>query len=139
MTRQEEERLAWELQLEADAKAARRARLKTNGPEPTPPSAKLDPCFTLFDDLETAPRKKWLVKDFIGEGEMNCTFGPPSSGKSCIVGDRGAHIAASRLWFGRRVECSAVLHVAAERAALVKRRYAAFGKFHGISSCRLRW
>ena len=99
--------------------------------------AKLDPCFTLFDDIETSPRKRWRVQDFMGEGEINCTFGPPSSGKSVIVGDRNAHIAAGMPWFGRRVEQCAVLHVAAERAALVKRRYAAFKKHYAVSGLAL--
>lgn len=108
----------------------RRMREQANGPDLEP---ELKPgSFILFDDLETAPRKNWLVRDFLGEGDFNCSFGPPFSGKSCIVADRGAHIAGNRPWFGRPVECCSVLHVAAERAAVVKRRYAAFGKHHNI-------
>ncbi len=111
---------------------------KANGPDPgADAAAKPDPCFTLFDDIESSPGKRWRVQDFMGEGEINCTFGPPSSGKSVIVGDRNAHIAAGMPWFGRRVEQCAVLHVAAERAALVKRRYAAFKKHHEVSGLAL--
>lgn len=112
-------------------------RMRERGANGPGDAAAPDPYFTLFDDIETSPRKIWRVQDFRGEGEINCTFGPPSSGKSVIVGDRNAHIAAGMPWFGKRVEQCAVLHVAAERAVLVKRRYAAFKKHHGVSGLAL--
>lgn len=93
--------------------------------------------FILFGDIEHAPRKRWIVQGFLGEGELSCDFGPPSAGKSILVADRCAHVAAARPWFGRRVQPCAVLHVAAERAAVVKRRYAAFRKHHEISELPL--
>jgi hypothetical protein len=88
--------------------------------------------FTLFADIDKEPRKRWVVQGFLGEGELSCDFGPPSAGKSILVADRGAHVAAGRAWFGHRVGPCGVLHVAAERAAVVKRRYAAFRRHHDL-------
>jgi hypothetical protein len=103
--------------------------------ETTSPATKLD--FTIYDDIELAPKKTWTVESFYGSGELVCTFGSPSAGKSVLVGDKNAHVAAGRKWFGRVVSCCAVLHVAAERAAVAKRRYAAFREHHGIDSLPL--
>jgi hypothetical protein len=72
-------------------------------------SARPDPSFTLFDDIEHEPRKKCLVNGLLGDGELSCTFGAPSAGKSLLVGDRNWHIADGRPWFDRRVERRAVL------------------------------
>lgn len=93
--------------------------------------------FTLYDDIDLTPRKTWTVEGFLGDGELVCPFGSPSAGKSVLVGDKNGHVAAGRQWFGRRVRCCAVLHVAVERAGVVKRRYAAFRKHHGIESLPL--
>jgi hypothetical protein len=88
--------------------------------------------FTLYKDIDRAPRKIWLVQNFFGDGEASCDFGAPGCGKSVLAGDRAAHIAAGLPWFGRRVKQGAVLYIAAERAALVKRRFAAFRVYHGL-------
>jgi energy-coupling factor transporter ATP-binding protein EcfA2 len=93
--------------------------------------------FTLYRDIEAEPQKLWLVHDYLGAGELSCIFGPPGSGKSVFAGDLAAHVAAGRTWFGRRVQSGAVLYVAIERAALVKRRLAAFREHHMVSEIPL--
>jgi RecA-family ATPase len=93
--------------------------------------------FTLYSDIDQQPRKQWLVENFLGAGELSCQFGAPGSGKSVAASDLGAHIAAGRDWFGRRVLQGAVLFVACERANLVKRRLAAFRKHHGLDDLPL--
>jgi hypothetical protein len=93
--------------------------------------------YVRFADIERTPRKKWLVENFLGESELSCKFGPPGSAKSVLAGDLGAHVAAGRLWFGRRVKQGAVLYVAAERVGLVKRRLAAFRLHHNIDNLPL--
>lgn len=86
---------------------------------------------TMFDEIERQPVKSWLVHSLLGADEFSCVFGKPGSGKSVLVGDLACHIAACRPWFGRRVRGGGVLYVAAERAQLVKRRFAAFRQWHG--------
>ena len=93
--------------------------------------------FTLYKDIDRTPRKDWLVDNFLGECEVSCDFGPPSCGKSVLATDCAAHIAAGLPWFGRRVAKGAVLYIAAERAALVKRRLAAFRLHHGLEDIPL--
>jgi RecA-family ATPase len=93
--------------------------------------------YTRFSEVEVAPIKSWLVKDFLGVGEMSCAYGPPGSAKSLLVGDLAAHIARGSDWMGRRIKQGAVLFVAAERAALVKRRFAAFRIHHGLDDAQL--
>jgi AAA domain len=93
--------------------------------------------YTKFSAIEAAPVKKWLVKDFLGAGEMSCAYGPPGSAKSLLVGDLAAHIARGTDWMGRRIMQGAVLYVAAERAALVQRRFAAFRLHHGLDDAEI--
>ena len=93
--------------------------------------------FTLYRDIEAQPRKLWLIHDYLGAGELSCIFGPPGSGKSVLAGDLAAHVAAGRLWFGRRVQQGGVLYVAIERAPLVKRRLAAFRDHHVVEEIPL--
>ena len=90
-----------------------------------------------FSDIEQATQKVMLVDDFLGAEDLGCDFGKPSAGKSVIAGDRNFHLAANRAWFGRRVEQCGVLHVAAERFGVVKRRYAALRLHYGITDIPL--
>jgi AAA domain len=93
--------------------------------------------FTLFNEIEQAPKKIWQVEGFQAEGELVCSFGAPSAGKSALIIDKGAHIADGGPWFGHRVTRCGVLHVAAERLAVVKRRYAAWRIHHGVDDLPL--
>jgi hypothetical protein len=86
---------------------------------------------TRFDEIGEEHHKEWLVADFLGAGEMTAIYGLPGSGKSVIVTDIAAHVAAGEPWFGRKVKQGAVLYIAAERGSVVKRRLAAWRKHHG--------
>lgn len=89
--------------------------------------------FTRFGDIELAPRKRHLVRDMLGAGEMSCLFGPPGCGKSVLAGDLAANLAAGRAeWFGRTIVGGPVLYLAAERAELVKRRLAAWRRHEAM-------
>jgi hypothetical protein len=87
---------------------------------------------TLFEDIEIEHRKDWLISKLFGAGEISCTYGFPGCGKSVVLGDAAAHVAAGLPWFGRKVKRGAVLYVAAERGGLVKRRFAAWRKRHKL-------
>jgi hypothetical protein len=93
--------------------------------------------FTAFADVDERPRKEWLVKDFLGLGEMSAKYGMPGTAKSALAGDLGAHVAAGLPWFGRPVSQGGVLYIAAERAALVKRRMAAWRLYYDVNNIPL--
>ena len=93
--------------------------------------------FTALADVGQHPRKDWLVRNFLGVGEMSAKYGMPGTAKSALAGDLGAHVAAGLPWFGRQVSQGAVLYIAAERAALVKRRMAAWRLHYGINDIPL--
>jgi phage/plasmid primase-like uncharacterized protein len=100
-------------------------------PAPLIRAAALD--FALFDALGIVSRKKWLVDRLLGLGEASSFYGEPGSGKSVLAEDLGLRVAAGRDWHGRAVKQGAVLFLALERAALVKRRAVAFGLHTGLS------
>jgi hypothetical protein len=93
-------------------------------------------CLTRFAEIDPSPRKTWLVDRLLGAGELSAVFGAPGSGKSVLVSDMACHIAGGRTWLMRTVAPGAVLYVAAERAALVKRRMAAWRIYHGVGDCQ---
>jgi AAA domain len=93
--------------------------------------------FTAFADVDKHPRKRWLVQDFLGVGEMSAIYGMPGTAKSALAGDLGAHVAAGLPWFGRQVAQGAVLYIAAERAKLVERRMAAWRLHRGVNTVPL--
>lgn len=86
----------------------------------------------MFADIETNIVKRWIVNGLAGVSELIVPYGAPGSGKSVLISDMICHIGAGWAWFGRSVKQAAVLYVAAERAALVTRRLAAFRQHHKI-------
>jgi hypothetical protein len=84
----------------------------------------------MYSAIDPTTRKEWVVRDFLGRGEFSAWYGRPGAGKSVIVGDLACHVAAGWDWFGHKVQGGPVLYVAAERAAVVKRRFAAFRQEH---------
>jgi hypothetical protein len=89
------------------------------------------PRVIMFDDIENTP-KEHVVEGLLGAGEISALFGAPGSGKSVLAQDIGLHIAAHMKWHGRVVKGGAVLYVALERPAVVKRRALAFRIKHGV-------
>lgn len=81
--------------------------------------------FTLAGDITLEP-KLFLIDGFVGQYEQSAWFGPPDAGKSAVMIDVACHIAAGLEYCGRTVERGAVLYVACERGAVVKRRIKAW-------------
>jgi hypothetical protein len=96
------------------------------------PCGKLPFTVTYYEDITFEHCKDWVVDDCIGVGEMSAWYGWPGAGKSVVLGDAAAHVAASLVWFGHHVTGGGVLYIAAERGAVVKRRFAAWRKHHGL-------
>jgi hypothetical protein len=135
---------AWENSQPAEAMQDKAATWGWNGPviarAPNygPPDAERSFEYKLFKNIEDDPYKPWLVDDLLGAGEFSIWFGPKGSGKSVILGDAACYIASDEEeWCGRRIRHGAVLYVAAERRAVVERRFAAWRKHHGIDNIPL--
>jgi len=92
---------------------------------------------TPFGEIATVHHKVWLIRDLLGAGELSVIYGAPGSGKSVVVADMAAHVAAGRPWFEQATTQGIVLYIAAERGGLVKRRLAAWRKRHDISGLPL--
>jgi hypothetical protein len=60
--------------------------------------------FILFSEIETEITKDWLVDSFLGADETSSYYGKPGDGKSVLVEDMALHIAAGRMWHGRKVK-----------------------------------
>ena len=95
-----------------------------------PPGSSLPFKLEMYGDIDPNIRKVWIVDEFLGEGEFSAWYGPPGVGKSVLVGDLACHVAAGWDWFGHKVHGGPVLYIAAERAMVVKRRFAAFRQEH---------
>ena len=98
--------------------------------------------FKLAKDIKVTP-KQYLIEGFLGRHEVSAWYGPPDAGKSTVTIDAACHVAAGLLYCKRAVEQGAVLYVAAERGAIVKRRIKAWCKEHGrddipLAGCRRR-
>src|SRR5258705_8152019 len=80
-----------------------------------------------FDDCANEPAKPWLIKGVLAANEDSSWFGPPGSLKSMLLTDIAVHLAAGVEWRGYKIKAKAgVVFFALERAALTRRRLAAY-------------
>ncbi|MEE3099060.1 MAG: AAA family ATPase, partial [Pseudomonadota bacterium] len=87
-----------------------------------------------FGDMrEYRPFDEWLVRNWIGRGQLVAVYGPPKQGKSFLTIDLGARIAHGWPWFGLPTQRSVVIYNAAEGGEGVKKRLAAWANAPGRS------
>ncbi|WP_441229443.1 AAA family ATPase [Tardiphaga sp. 215_C5_N2_1] len=80
-----------------------------------------------FDDCRSEPAKPWLIKGVMAMDEDSSWFGPAGSLKSTLLTDIAVHLAAGADWRGHRTKGAVgVIYFAFERAALTRRRLAAY-------------
>jgi hypothetical protein len=105
------------------------------GQAPLPPGALPVPParFKLLTpaDLAKLPPVQWRVRGVLPSEGIGAVFGPSGSGKSFLVLDQLAAVAAGREWFGCRVTQSPVLYVALEGEAGIAQRVKAYETKHG--------
>lgn len=82
-------------------------------------------------DLQDVP-VKWLVKDILPASSFAAIYGKPGSGKSFAALYIAAGIASGRDTFGKPVTQGAVIYVAAEGGAGMKRRADALKQQHDL-------
>lgn len=98
-----------------------------------PATKKRENVFTLtrIGDIEVkAPQ--WLIKNHIELDTLNMYFGDPGAGKSFAAVDCAASVATGTSFFGRPVKKGPVIYIAGEGQNGIKRRFAAWGKEHGV-------
>lgn len=82
-------------------------------------------------ELASLPPVRWRVRGVLPEAGIAAAFGPSGSGKSFLVLDLLAAVAAGRPWFGCRVKPAPVLYVALEGEAGIAQRIQAHQAKHG--------
>lgn len=83
------------------------------------------------EELAALPPVRWRVRGVLPQEGIAAVFGPSGSGKSFLVLDMLAAIAAGWCWFGCRVKPCPVLYVGLEGEAGIAQRIQAHQKKHG--------
>lgn len=89
------------------------------------------------DQITPVLSRRWLVKDLLATTGLAIVFGHSAAGKSFFVLDLCCHIALDWSWNGLKVEQGLVIYVAAEGAAGLRNRLAAFMAHHKVSDMLL--
>ena len=87
-------------------------------PKPIKPPA---PIFWA-SDAKPVLTQSYLVKGWLGAGQMSVVYGPSNVGKSFIVLDLAYHVAANMEWQGSKVNGGPVLYLATEGGHAFKNR-----------------
>jgi hypothetical protein len=90
-------------------------------------------------DVAALPPVQWLVQGVLPTEGLACVFGAPGSGKSFIVLDLLAAVAAGRPWFGLRTMTAPTTLLSLEGAGGIAQRVQAFRSRHGEVPSDLRF
>ncbi|MCX7271827.1 MAG: AAA family ATPase, partial [Burkholderiales bacterium] len=90
-------------------------------------------------DVAALPPVQWLVQGVLPTEGLACVFGAPGSGKSFIVLDLLAAVAAGRPWFGLRTVVAPTTLLSLEGAGGIAQRVQAFRSRHGEVPPNLRF
>lgn len=83
-------------------------------------------------EVENLPPPKWLIRDYLPEGQLSVVFGAYASFKSFLVLDWALSIATGQAWLGKHnVEQGSVVYIAGEGIGGMGRRIRAWKQFHG--------
>jgi hypothetical protein len=83
-------------------------------------------------DVELPNGARHLVRDLLGSGDASALYGDSNVGKTFVAVDLALSIAAGRAWRSREVEHGAVLYLALEGGAGIKKRAVAARQYHGL-------
>ncbi len=90
-------------------------------------------------ELAALPPVRWRVRGVLPEEGIAAMYGPSASGKSFLVLDMLAAVAAGRPWFDCRVKAAPVLYVALEGEAGISQRIQAHQDKHGPLAAGFRF
>lgn len=86
-----------------------------------------------LSELRLLPDADYLVKGVLDLNSFACIYGDAGCGKTFLAMHTALQIARGLKWFGRRVKRRAVLYVAAEPQAGIRRRFEAAGLYHSLT------
>ena len=78
------------------------------------------------------PDPTYLIAGLIEQGALVTLYGPPGEGKSFIALGWALCVATSLPWFGRAVRPGRVIYIATEGGQGIKKRVAAWLRYHGL-------
>jgi hypothetical protein len=84
-----------------------------------------------LEELESLPKRDYLLKGLISKGEISIWVGPPKCGKSFLLLFLAYMLAHGRPVFGRRVKPARILYVAAEGTGGIAKRIEALKRRYG--------
>jgi hypothetical protein len=92
------------------------------------------PKFKLVDwnDIDFNPNEEWLVEDVLPMRGFGIIYGKPRSFKSFTALHLAHHVILGSAWAGKPVEKGKVVYIAAEGAAGMRKRIAAYKAKHSI-------
>ncbi len=86
------------------------------------------------DELMNLPPQEWLIQGVVREDGLALLFGPPAEGKSFVALDWALCVATGKPWLDKYpVKQGHVVYVAAEGGGGIRKRVAAWKKFHCIT------
>jgi hypothetical protein len=84
-----------------------------------------------LEELESLPKRDYLLKGLISRGEISLWVGPPKCGKSFLLLFVAYMLAQGKSIFGRRAKPARVLYVAAEGTGGIAKRIEALKRKYG--------
>ena len=100
------------------------------------PNAEQKPIFWL-KDAEPVLTSSYLIKGWLGRGQMSVVYGPSNVGKSFFCLDMALCVSASVEWQGSKVKGGPVLYLATEGGNAFQSRCVALRKQYGITDAPL--
>ncbi len=100
------------------------------------PNAEQKPIFWL-KDAEPVLTSSYLIKGWLGRGQMSVVYGPSNVGKSFFSLDMALCISASVEWQGSKVKGGPVLYLATEGGNAFQSRCVALRKQYGVTDAPL--
>ena len=100
------------------------------------PNAEQKPIFWI-KDAEPVLRSSYLIKNWLGRGQMSVVYGPSNVGKSFFALDMALCIAAGIEWQGAKVRSGPVLYLATEGGNAFQSRCVALREEYNVSDVPL--
>ena len=107
-------------------------------PEPAPKAVRRRRAYTI-NELVALPTPEWQVKGMFSENSFVVLWGAAGQGKTFLALDWGLSISAGRNWLDRTIKSGAVLYIAAEGKAGIRKRCQRWLEYHQVPEPNRFW